>query len=670
MHHFKLRMVLLVVLGVLTIPKWAFSQSEEINLERIVVTPLRYGQEIGEVGSSVTVITEDEIKNSNADNIIDILELQTNVEVNDFYGNSAKAQVDIRGFGGEMAALNNLVLVDGRRVNEVDLSGVDWTQIPLNQVEKIEIVRGGSGAVLYGDNAVSGVINIITKRGAGKPHLEFGSEIGSYDLNSQSLSLKGASNGLSYVLSASRQSTNGYRKNSFFKSVDFSNKLEYEVQNLLKARFSFGYHRASYGLPGSLTESDIANFGRRHSKYGGDHGLDKDYYFLIGVKKEFEGTGALDFDLSYRNKFVFSDLMGGNGGFNPFRKSPIKTIGFTPKFKVDRDILGRKNNFITGIDLYRQQYKSKNFNSANVIQDFTHINKTSLGVYMQDELEIINNLKVIGGFRYERQRYAFNFHDYSGWYSDVDKNITPNRKDYNSGFVYNYAQDSSIFASYNQSFRFPATDEFFSGTLNTDLKPQISRNYEVGIRHRFNVDVGIEFSVFNMDVENELYTDPTAFGGLGATANYSKTRHEGLEFGSEFRIIKNLKLTGNYSLSRATFRGGPFSGNDIPMIPNHKANIGIQFQPLKEVTLSVTENYTGHRYRLNDVTNTRDYIKQHFTTDMAIFYSKNDLTVSLRINNLFNEYYYDFASYGVFSGKKVYYPAPGRNFSLKLEYRF
>ena len=70
--------------------------------------------------------------------------------------------MDIRGFG-ETGPLNTLVLVDGRRVNEIDLSGVDWTQIPLDQVERIEIVRG-SGSVLYGDNAVGGVINIITKK--------------------------------------------------------------------------------------------------------------------------------------------------------------------------------------------------------------------------------------------------------------------------------------------------------------------------------------------------------------------------------------------------------------------------------------------------------------------------------------------------------------------------
>ena len=84
------------------------------------------------------------------------------VVVRDFYGTGKTASVDIRGFG-ETAPLNVLVLVDGRRVNEIDLSGTDWTQIPIDQIERIEIVRG-AGSVLYGDNAVGGVINIITKK--------------------------------------------------------------------------------------------------------------------------------------------------------------------------------------------------------------------------------------------------------------------------------------------------------------------------------------------------------------------------------------------------------------------------------------------------------------------------------------------------------------------------
>ena len=114
--------------------------------------------------------------------------------------------------------------MDGRRVNEIDLSGVDWTQIPLDQVERIEIVRG-AGSVLYGDNAVGGVINIITKR----PEKPFSANAevvgGSYDYYKESASVSGKWGPLSAILNASYSSTEGYRDNGFLKSQRCGRKI-------------------------------------------------------------------------------------------------------------------------------------------------------------------------------------------------------------------------------------------------------------------------------------------------------------------------------------------------------------------------------------------------------------------------------------------------------------
>ena len=151
----------IILLTLMTIPAYA---SDQEDLGRIVVTPYRYEESLDNAVANVTVLTSKDIKNSGASQVIDVLRSVPGISVRDYYGNGTQANVDMAGFG-EQSLLNVLVLVDGRWVNSIDLSGVDWTQIPLGNVDRIEVIHGGSGSVLYGDNASSGVINIITKTG-------------------------------------------------------------------------------------------------------------------------------------------------------------------------------------------------------------------------------------------------------------------------------------------------------------------------------------------------------------------------------------------------------------------------------------------------------------------------------------------------------------------------
>lgn len=136
----------------LLVPISAAWADDKTTIGEVVVTATRYEEKTTDVPASVSVITEEDIKRSTAQNIPDLLRTLPGVLVNDITGNRRSFTVDLRGFG-ETAPLNTLVLVDGRRLNEPDLSGVDWTEIPIERVSRIEVIRGGRGSVLYGDNA-------------------------------------------------------------------------------------------------------------------------------------------------------------------------------------------------------------------------------------------------------------------------------------------------------------------------------------------------------------------------------------------------------------------------------------------------------------------------------------------------------------------------------------
>jgi len=150
-----MRPAVVALLAAFALP--AFAQSDAV-----IVNATRFPEDAARFPASVTVLTAEDIRDSAARTLPELLSEQVGLTLKDFYGNNAAAtSVDLRGFGAT-ATQNTLILVDGRRVTDVDLSGVQWSAIPLASVERIEILRG-TGAVLYGDGASAGVVNIVTR---------------------------------------------------------------------------------------------------------------------------------------------------------------------------------------------------------------------------------------------------------------------------------------------------------------------------------------------------------------------------------------------------------------------------------------------------------------------------------------------------------------------------
>ncbi len=225
-----------VVLVLLAFHGYSLADDEEkeekssITMEEVVVTATRTGQSVEKVPANVTVISQEDIKNSNARTVTDLLRSEEGIVVRDLLGHGKTAQVDLRGYG-ETGPYNTLVLVDGRRVNEIDLSGVDWTQIPLEQLERIEIVRG-TGSVLYGDSAVGGVINIITKIPSEKFTAKTGITFGSYKRHKEEIYVSGGHERILASLFASRNETDGYRDNNEYSTQDVGGKIIFDTSDL------------------------------------------------------------------------------------------------------------------------------------------------------------------------------------------------------------------------------------------------------------------------------------------------------------------------------------------------------------------------------------------------------------------------------------------------------
>jgi iron complex outermembrane receptor protein len=661
---------------------------ERVDLGQILITPYRYEESLNKVASAATLITSKDIANSNASNVADIFRPVSGITVRDWYGNGTKSSVDMSGFG-EQAALNVLVLIDGRRANDVDLSGVDWKQIPLDEVERIEIIHGGSGAVLYGDNASSGVINIITKEGSGKLKVNLKNEYGSYDMNKQKLSLGGAiDDKFSYWLSAGREGNHGYRHNSFSKDKDFASKLAYKLNDILSIHFDSGFHISSYGMPGSLTQSVINQYGRKHARYGEDHTNNKDYYFVTGIKNNFLKFGNFNIDFSYRQKDADSYFL--TSGLDTI-KNKTETFGVVSKYTLANSILNHENKFIAGIDFYRTLYTSQTYyysRTASTLEgalnQYSNINKNSIGWYLQNEFSLSNKLIFLSGYRYEFARYSFAYHDNNlhnyGANPDQDSKLKPDISIFNGGLVYAYNDDSNIFFNISRSFRFPEVDEFtyidanWQKQLNTDLKPQHSLNYQLGFRHKLSERINGSLSFSRMNVKDEIYFNAKDFlswgSWMGKNENYDKTIHQSIETSLDAKINDWFTLFGNYTFTNAYFKGGEYSKNKIPLVPENKGSIGFRLSLPKNVTFNMTGTYLGERYFLNDQANIYSHLNGYMLADANLSWHYKDLIVTFGVNNLFGKQYSEYAGVTVDSGEKFYYPSPKRNFSLKIEYTF
>ena len=646
---------------------WAGDEAygpETVMMEETVVTATRTEEKVNRIPANVTVVDSKDIENSNAKNVTDLLRSEEGIVIRDLLGNGKTAQIDLRGFG-ETAAYNTAVLVDGRRVNEIDLSGVDWTQIPLDQIERIEIVRG-TGSVLYGDNSVGGVINIITKTPTEKPTIRVGTVTGSFGRNKHNVSLSGGTEKISAAIFASYDSTNGYRENSELRNHDIGGKIIYDPTDFLSFNLSGSYHSDEYGMPGGLTRARMHD-DRRESDYPYDDARTRDRYVKLGADLDMNRFGMVTADFSYRDR---------NTSFNAFvwnyaQTKDSETWAFTPRYVREDRIMDHRNSFITGIDLYWTDQDIDSFSGTSLSPSGrSEIDRDSYGLYVNDEFSILQNLILSVGVRHERVKYDLEQIDLTGLLSPLDTTVVGREKAYSAGLTFLYSGKSSVFIRANRSLRFPLTDElvvydFFAGriNLNSNLKPQRGKHYEIGIRHYFTPDIRANVTLFRANISDEIFFNPDTF----TNTNHPKTRHEGLEMGIKADLFKKLTIFTNYTYEKAKFRSDPFDGNYIPAVPKHKGNMGILVHNvIPGFLFSIDYRWVGSSYLISDQANQDEKLRRYHTLNSRISYDRDGIRAFLGVDNITDTEYSEYGVSSSWSGAS-YYPAPERTWTAGIE---
>jgi len=650
------------------------SADDYLDLGEINVLASRSNVNVLNLMRDVSVITREDIERSTATSIPEAMKSQGGIFVADYLGNPKGVNIDIRGFG-ETSKMNILVLVDGRRTNQVDLSGADWGQINLDSVERIEILKGPS-TVLYGDNASAGVVNIITKKGYqdSKSLFRIGTEIGSYQHMKSFLSMGATIKDLDYFFNYTHQQSSGYRANNDYWSNDYLGNFDISIAEKVSLGFSSGYHKDRYGMPGALFASDVSSVGRKGTKYPDDKGWTSDFFVNMTPKVDFlikDTEVEFSSGFSYRKRDNKSLSVSSWGRYETLHQ--INSFEVRPKVQFKSEVTdGIKNNTTLGFDFFDSKDNIRSGNQSSA-QDFVDIKKQTFGIYGLENIEF--NEKFLTSFG---GRATWAFYDFDQKSVSVNKDTRSiSEGAFNFGLGYKYNDRSQVYFDYSRSFRLPATDEYYQnvyaawgggGGLNADLKHQTSHNYEIGIRDVSLSWLMADASIFLMDVFDEIYYDPLT----NKNSNYDpQARHYGFEASTKVKLFKEmLEPFISWTYQDAFFKGGTYSGNKVPFVPRNIVSAGISVDIFDKLTTMFSADYVDKCFAISDQANNQPKLNSHVTFNFKADYQYKNVKFWFSVKNIFDRMYDAYGVYSSGSDQIGFYPAEGRSFYSGVSFEF
>lgn len=645
-------------------------------LPETVVTASRLGE--GVTGASTTILTARDIERFPGETLQDLLSAQPGVQSQNLFGGVAGAgsTVDIRGFGAAATA-NTLVLVNGRRLNDVDLAGVDLAAIPRSSIERIEITRGNSGAVLYGDGAMGGVINIVTRNPLLEPPaLRVDAGLGSYRHAEAAASASRVVGDTAFMVNAAAISSAGYRVNNELRQRSAFAELR-RAFGAGEAYATLGADTQHLGLPGprrvSATQNELAS-----DRRGSHEPLN--YADRQGINLAIGGTGRIGpgieivIDGGIRRKEQQSAFFFG-GGFDPYTETRLTTLSLTPRAVAENSLAGFAGKAIFGIDAYRSLYDSDRMANASAPPAHRYdLTQDSLAAYAQQTLALRPDTDLSFGARIQRTAIvARDRFDASapGTGSPVQgRGLDRDTIDHalHAGAEHRFAPTWAAFLRVGRSFRLPNVDERvgsapFGTQVDFALRTQTSRDVEVGVRR----DLGwlsAQASIFEMRLRNELHYNPSTFTNV----NLDPTRRRGVETAVGYRVSETLRLRGAVTYAEAQFTAGRWTGNDVPLVSSWTGSAGLSWDIVpRSAVFDASLRRVGDRRFDNDQANFQPLIPGHDVVDLRLAGEIGALRWSLSAFNLLDAKYFD---YGVASdtvqGRYNAYPMPGRAFVARI----
>ncbi|MBI4824465.1 MAG: TonB-dependent receptor [Nitrospirae bacterium] len=605
------RFLVVFLMLVMASAVWA---EEKVRVEEVVVTAGRIEEPSQETTSDVVVIKEEEIKKMNVQFVADVLRQVSELNLIQSGGKGKLANVLIRGGSSE----HTMVMIDGIRVKSTTTGSYDFSDLTVDDIERIEIVKGPQSTI-YGSEAMAGVINIITKKGKGKPKTELSFEAGSFSTYKPSLSVSGGTGKISYRLNSSYLKTDGIStaksgtERDGYENAFFSGKLGIKVKENLELEFT-GRH--SYDLSElDARSSDDPNYIQRgyHSMLSGRGKL-----YLFDKWEQVLTLSSIRDSLEYRDP----DTSRNNSDIS----TGMDTVDWQNNL-----YLSDSYTLTAGAEYREEQGENRDLSNNTLVFDKIVDNKA---IYLNNKLKTFkDNLILNAGLRYDE-------HETSG-----DKTT------YKVGALYEIKPFSArVRLSYGTGFRAPTLNELFyqdswGSSGNPNLKPEKSTAWEVGAEKDID-KASISLTYFQQDYEDLIQWTEVA-PWTWQPQNVRSASVKGIESSLSLKPIDILNISMGYTHLNTEDKS---THKKLPRRPNDKFALTGELSKGK-YTLRADYLFVGSR--ADSSKSTGDDLPWYGIVNLSGSYNvTKSLSLFGRIENLGDVDYVEAKGYGT----------PGRSF--------
>lgn len=587
----------------------------------ITVTANKVEEKKNNVASSVTVISVDQIERANS--IEDLLKIVPGVEVVRSGGRGGNIAVFIRGANSE----HTLVYIDGVEVNDPSSpSGTfDFANLDLQGIEKIEIIRGPQ-SVLYGSNAIGGVIKITTKTGEGDLTSKLSFEGGSYNTFTERASVSGKDNIFSYSLYASRLDTDGFSsakggaEDDGYGSSTIGGKLLVDITEKTKATLLTRYNRS---------KTDLDNFGGSLGDDPDREIKDESTLGRLSISseemadwlKQEVSFSAVNQSFSDKNKpdLVSSDLLDSR-----YSGLTQKTESLS-KIKLTKKISGT-----VGFD-HKVETASSRFISDGAFGPFSdNLDRRSMttnSLYSEIGAELSDSITLRGGGRLDDNSKFGSFETYKVG-------------------VVGVFDDTRIFSTVGTGFKAPTISQLYSSYGNQNLKEEESLGFDLGIEQSIgNTLLGVTY--FQNDFDNLISFNPVTF----VSENIAKAKSWGIESTISAKLCEYLSLIGSYTFTDTEDKN---TGEKLLRRARHKGSIGFSSKPMQSLKIDLEAILKGKRDDIDFATTERVELAGFNTVRLTVLYNLADnIDLTLRAENVFDKEYEEVLGFAT-EGAAVY----------------